>query len=92
MKTRLLGGIAALLVAIIGTVLLVTYVQNADKRALASTETEYIYIVQKAIPAGASAETIAGSVTKKVSSEARDRRKQRHGSRVPGFEGDSLSR
>ncbi|SDL51251.1 Flp pilus assembly protein CpaB [Arthrobacter sp. ok362] len=65
MKTRLLGGIAALLVAIIGTVLLVTYVQNADKRALAGTETESIYVVQKTIPAGASAETVAGSVTTK---------------------------
>lgn len=65
MKTRLLGGIAALLVAIIGTVLLVTYVQNADRRALAGTETESIYVVQKAIPAGASAQTIAGSVATK---------------------------
>lgn len=65
MKTRLLGGIAALLVAIIGTVLLVSYVQNADKRALAGTETESIYIVQKAIPAGTPADKIAGSVTKK---------------------------
>ena len=65
MKARLLGGIAALLVAIIGTVLLVSYVQNADKRALAGTETESIYVVQKAIPAGASAETIAGSVATK---------------------------
>ncbi|MET1153772.1 RcpC/CpaB family pilus assembly protein [Arthrobacter sp.] len=65
MKTRLLGGIAALLVAIIGTVLLVSYVQNADKRALAGTETETIYVVQKAIPAGAAAEEIASSVMKK---------------------------
>ncbi|GAA2147061.1 hypothetical protein GCM10009825_41150 [Arthrobacter humicola] len=65
MKTRLLGGIAALLVAIVGTVLLVTYVQNADKRALGSTETENVYVVQKTIPAGASAETIAGSVVEK---------------------------
>ena len=65
MKTRLLGGIAALLVAIIGTVLLVSYVQNADKRALAGTETETIYVVQKAIPAGASAEEIASSVVQK---------------------------
>lgn len=45
--------------------MLVTYVQNADKRALAGTETESIYVVQKAIPAGASAETIAGSVITK---------------------------
>ena len=66
MKTRLLGGIAALLVAIVGTVLLVTYVQNADKRALASTETENVYIVEKAIPAGASADAIAGSVVRKA--------------------------
>ncbi len=65
MKTRLLGGIAALLVAIIGTVLLVSYVQNADKRAMAGTETETIYVVQKAIPAGAPAEEIASSVIKK---------------------------
>ena len=65
MKTRLLGGIAALLVAIIGTVLLVSYVQNADKRALAGTETETIYVVQKAIPAGAAADEIAASVIKK---------------------------
>lgn len=65
MKTRLLGGIAALLVAIIGTVLLVSYVQNADKRAMAGTETETIYVVQKAIPAGAGVDEIAASVTKK---------------------------
>jgi len=65
MKTRLLGGIAALLVAIIGTVLLVSYVQNADKRALSGTETESIYVVQKAIPAGTAADKIAASVVKK---------------------------
>ena len=65
MKTRLLGGIAALLVAIIGTVLLVSYVQNADKRAMAGTETETIYVVQKAIPAGTAADEIAASVVKK---------------------------
>ncbi|MET3920468.1 RcpC/CpaB family pilus assembly protein [Arthrobacter sp. UYEF20] len=66
MKTRLLGGIAALVVAIIGTVLLVSYVQNADKRALANTETEDVYIVQKSIPAGSSADAIAGSVARKA--------------------------
>lgn len=65
MKTRLLGGIAALLVAIIGTVLLVSYVQNADKRALAGTETETIYVVQKPIPAGATADKVVSSVVQK---------------------------
>ena len=65
MRTRLLGGIAALLVAIIGTVLLVSYVQNADKRAIAGTETESVYVVQKAIPAGTAADKVAGMVIKK---------------------------
>lgn len=65
MKTRLLGGIAALLVAIIGTVLLVSYVQAADKRAMAGTETETIYVVQQPIPAGAPADKVMSSVTKK---------------------------
>lgn len=65
MKTRLLGGIAALIVAVIGTILLVSYVQNAEKRALAGTETETIYVVQKPIPAGTAADKIAGSVIKK---------------------------
>jgi len=65
MKTRLLGGIAALIVAIVGTVLLVSYVQNADKRAMAGTETESIYVVQQAIPAGTPADKISASVTKK---------------------------
>jgi pilus assembly protein CpaB len=65
MKTRLLGGIAALLVAIIGTVLLVSYVQNADKRALANTETETVYIVEKAIAAGTSVDKLTASVAKK---------------------------
>ena len=65
MKTRLLGGIAALLVAIIGTVLLVSYVQNADKRALADTETETVYVVEKAVAAGTPADKLATSVAKK---------------------------
>jgi len=65
MRKRLLGGIAALLVAIIGTVLLVSYVQNADKRAIAGTETESVYVVQKAIPAGTAADKVAGMVAKK---------------------------
>ncbi|WP_420178603.1 Flp pilus assembly protein CpaB [Paenarthrobacter sp. TA1.8] len=65
MKARLLGGIAALVVAIIGTVMLVFYVQGADKRALANTETEDVYVVQKEIPAGTSAAEFGDSVIKK---------------------------
>jgi pilus assembly protein CpaB len=64
-KTRLLGGLAALIVAIIGTILLVTYVQNADKRALADTETETVYVVEKNIAAGTGVDKMAGAVVKK---------------------------
>jgi pilus assembly protein CpaB len=65
LKTRLLGGIAALLVAVIGTVLLVSYVQSADKRALANTETETVYVVEKPVAAGTTTEKLAASVIKK---------------------------
>ncbi len=65
MKTRLLGGIAALLVAIVGTVLLITYVQSADQRAMAGTETSEVLVVQKAIPAGTPTSEIGGSVALK---------------------------
>ena len=66
MKARLLGGIAALVVAIIGTVLLVSYVQGADRRALANTETAEVYVVQKEIAAGTSAANFGDSVVKKT--------------------------
>ncbi|OFI40025.1 hypothetical protein BIU82_03105 [Arthrobacter sp. SW1] len=66
MKTRLLGGIAALVIAVIGTVMLIVYVQGADKRALANTETEEVYIVQKEIPSGTSAASFGDKVTRKA--------------------------
>lgn len=66
MKTRLLGGIAALVVAIIGTVMLVFYVQGADKRALANTETQDVYVIQKEIPVGTPTAKFGDSVIKKA--------------------------
>lgn len=65
MKTRLLGGVAALIVAIIGTVLLLTYVNGADRRALADVQTQDVYVVQKSIPAGAAAEAVTAAVALK---------------------------
>jgi pilus assembly protein CpaB len=64
-KARLLGGIAALLVAIIGTFLLITYVQSADARAMAGTETSEVFVVQAAVPAGTAVSDLGGSVVKK---------------------------
>lgn len=65
MRTRLLGGVAALIVAVIGTVLLVTYINGADRRALANVETEDVYVVQKTIPAGTAAANLGDSVVRK---------------------------
>lgn len=65
MRTRLLGGVAALIVAIIGSVLLITYVNGADQRAYASTETEDVYVVQKTIAAGTASTSLGDSVAKK---------------------------
>jgi pilus assembly protein CpaB len=57
--------VAALIVAIIGTVLLITYVSGADARAMSNTETQDVYVVQKSIPSGTAAGAVAGSVAKK---------------------------
>lgn len=66
MRTRLLGGVAALIVAVVGTVLLLTYVNGADRRAFANVETEDVYVVQKAVPAGTAAANLGDSVAKKT--------------------------
>ncbi|WP_455834983.1 Flp pilus assembly protein CpaB [Pseudarthrobacter siccitolerans] len=65
MKARLLGGIAALVVAIIGTVLLFNYVQGADRRALANTETQDVLVVKQDVPAGTPASQLSQYVTSK---------------------------
>jgi pilus assembly protein CpaB len=65
-KARLLGGIAALVVAIIGTVLLFTYVQGADRRALANTETQDVLVVKQDVPAGTPATQLSQYVVSKA--------------------------
>ncbi|MCZ2403966.1 Flp pilus assembly protein CpaB [Paenarthrobacter sp. Z7-10] len=52
MKTRLLGGAAALVLAIIGMVLLATYVQAADRRAQTGMSPVEVLVVQERIAAG----------------------------------------
>jgi pilus assembly protein CpaB len=61
-KSRLLGGIAALLLAIVGTTLLVIYVQGADKRAAQGLEPVNVLVVNQSIPAGTTAEALKGKV------------------------------
>ncbi|MEO8284407.1 MAG: RcpC/CpaB family pilus assembly protein [Pseudarthrobacter sp.] len=59
MKSRLLGGIAALVLAVVGTLLLVSYVSNADRRAQESLKPVDVVVVEQAVPAGTKAEDLA---------------------------------
>ena len=52
MKSRLLGGIAALVLAAIGAILLFVYVQGAANRAQAGLEPVNVLVAQESIPAG----------------------------------------
>ena len=45
--------------------MLVLYVQGADKRAMANTETEEVYVVEKTIEAGTTAANLGDAVAKK---------------------------
>ncbi|MFK0001906.1 Flp pilus assembly protein CpaB [Paenarthrobacter sp. NPDC090522] len=62
MKMRLLGGIAALVLAVIGTVLLVNYVSNADRRAQSSLDPVDVVVVEKPVPAGTSVQELSSYV------------------------------
>lgn len=62
MKTRLLGGLAALLLAIVGSVLMFNYAQAADSRAQQGLDPVEVLVVQKAIPAGTPVTELAQSV------------------------------
>lgn len=52
MKSRLLAGVAAVVLAIIGAVLVVSYAQGADSRAVKDLDPVSVLVVQKAVPAG----------------------------------------
>lgn len=66
MKARLLGGIAAIVLAILGTVMLVNYVNGADTRALAGTETTSVVVVQKEIASGTAVSSFGDAVAVKM--------------------------
>ena len=50
MKSRLLAGIAALVLAVVGAILVVSYAQGADTRAVQGLEPGHVLVVQKAYP------------------------------------------
>ena len=52
MKSRLLAGVAAIVIAIVGAILVVSYAQGADSRAVQDLDPVSVLVVQKAVPAG----------------------------------------
>ena len=62
MKSRLLGGLAALLLAVVGAVLLFVYVQGASARAQAGLEPVNVLVVSEQVPAGTKSSDLAGKV------------------------------
>jgi len=62
MKSRLLGGAVAVVLAIIGIVMLATYVQAADLRAQNGMKPVEVLIVQKAVPAGTTVDQLKDAV------------------------------
>ncbi|MCU1530494.1 MAG: hypothetical protein JWO49_65 [Arthrobacter sp.] len=63
MNSRILAGLISILLAAVGTVLLVSYVTGADKRALAGVDTLDVLVVTKAVPAGTATSALAESVS-----------------------------
>ena len=62
MRRRLLAAFAALVLALVGTVVLVAYVRAADARALAGVRTVDVLVVRQPVAEGTPAADLAASV------------------------------
>lgn len=62
MKNRIVGIVAALVLAAVGTAVLVTYVQGAERRALAGERTVEVLVVQAPIAKGTPAAELGPAV------------------------------
>jgi pilus assembly protein CpaB len=65
LKSRLIAGLAAVVLAIVGVVLVFSYAQGADRRAMEGMEPVDVLVVQKSIPAGTPVETLSEAVAAK---------------------------
>ena len=71
MKSRLLAGAAAVVLALVGAMLVISYAQGADQRAVKDLEPVDVLVVKSAIPAGTPVESMAASlVTEQVPASA----------------------
>ena len=62
-KRRIIGIAAAVLLALVGTISLVAYVNSAKDQAVADETLVDVYVVDDFIPKGATADTIEASVS-----------------------------
>ena len=62
MKSRLLAGAAAVVLAIVGAMLVMSYAQGADQRAVKNLEPVSVLVVKTAIPAGTPVESMSASL------------------------------
>ncbi|WP_430296510.1 Flp pilus assembly protein CpaB [Sinomonas sp. B1-1] len=62
MKSRLLAGAAALVAAIIGVVLVISYANGADSRAMAGLQPTQVLVVAKPVAQGTSVDKLAASL------------------------------
>jgi len=65
-RRRFLAAVAALVLLVAGTAVLLAYVHGADVRALAGARTVDVLVVDKPIPAGTAGSEIAGMVSTEV--------------------------
>ena len=63
MKSRLLAGVAAVVLAIVGAMLVMSYAQGADQRAVKNLEPVSVLVVKTAIPAGTPVEAMSASLS-----------------------------
>ena len=63
MKSRMLAGVVAVVLALVGAVLIVTYAQGADQRAVKNLDPVDVLVVKTAVPAGTPVEAMKASLT-----------------------------
>jgi pilus assembly protein CpaB len=66
MRRRLIAAVSAVLLAVVGAVMLVTYVAGADRRAAAGMEPTAVLVVTATIPAGTAADDLSGLVANRT--------------------------
>jgi pilus assembly protein CpaB len=65
-NSRVLAAVAAAVLAIAGTFLLIAYTNGAEQRALAGVQTAEVLIISAAVPAGTPGDVVLQSASKQA--------------------------